>query len=519
MPGLFSDIKLSLKRGACDLSRISSAAGMPMLFDHAGDLPAGRIRDARIRDRSLYATAEVIQTPRNRDHLTELRPGLRPGLSPGFLINDAVLEEDQDGEYCLVVTSWTPYEISSTPIPRNPAAAILGFDGGQDKEDEEDEDNDNDDNKHSVTDIAATAGALAEKAVAGVLAESREINKALLQTYAASTVTDTTRRRSTDMTNEVTAKHKGTGLAADNVAVLRAALDGSTIAPENLVGGQPGQKAIIKLALETGSTGFVVGQRGAADRLMPRDEVRAADRILSLPNLFALETLDQSVPAWSALPGAFAITEAGTRATTDGTIANMDTKPKRIQSAVDYTMVVGNVAPGLEDALIMALTEAANQKIAAEFIAGAGVDPGAVGLRSLTGVNASTYAVADIGGAQSYWSAEDMLPDAMSADRRAWVISESLYRTTRKTLLEPGNAKRVAQNGLLADDSPVIRSSLYPTGEALYGEFGYATLLFWNEAQLIVDRITLPGTVKLTMFVFWSYGVSRADAFTTLKPV
>ena len=257
------------------------------------------------------------------------------------------------------------------------------------------------------------------------------------------------------------------------------------------MGGQPGQKAIVKLALTTGSTGFVVGHRGAADRLMPRDQATAADRILSLPNLFAMETRDQSIPDWSALPGAFAINETGVRATTDGTIANMDTKPKRIQSAVDYTMVVGNVAPGLEDALIMALTEAANQKIAAEFIAGAGAGAGAVGLRSLAGVNASTYAVADIGGAQSYWSAEDELPDAMSADRRAWVISESLYRTTRKTLLEPGNAKRVTQNGLLADDAPVIRSSLYPTGEALYGEFGYATLLFWNEAQLIVDRITV----------------------------
>ena len=74
---------------------------------------------------------------------------------------------------------------------------------------------------------------------------------------------------------------------------------------------------------------------------MPRDQVTAADRILSLPNLFAMETLDQSIPDWSALPGAFAINETGVRATTDGTIANMDTKPKRIQSAVDYTMVVG----------------------------------------------------------------------------------------------------------------------------------------------------------------------------------
>ena len=229
MPGGFVDIKLSLQRGACDLSRISSAAGMPLLYDHQGDLPAGRIRDARVRDRSLYMTAEVVSTRRNRNHLAELRAGLRPGISPGFIINAAELEEDEDGEYCLEVTAFEVYEVSSTPIPRNPAAAVLGMDGGQDRDEEEDEedaeaDDDKDRDKHSmVTDTAATAGALAAKAVAGVLAESRELNKTLLQTYAASTVTDTTRRRST-------MKHEVTGLPdTDNVRLLRAAMNGGDI--------------------------------------------------------------------------------------------------------------------------------------------------------------------------------------------------------------------------------------------------------------------------------------------------
>ena len=217
MPGGFVDIKLSLKRGACDLSRISSPAGMAMLYDHQGDLPAGRILDARIRDRSLYMTAEVVSTRRNRNHLAELRAGLRPGISPGFIVNAAELLEDEDGEYCLEVTAFEVYEVSSTPIPRNPAAAVLGFDGGQDR----DEDDDNDDNKHTmVTDTAALAGALASKAVARVLAQSKKQRKALIQTIAAST--DTTRRRSTDMTNEVTAKHEDTGLLEtdDGVAVV-----------------------------------------------------------------------------------------------------------------------------------------------------------------------------------------------------------------------------------------------------------------------------------------------------------
>ena len=288
MPGGFVDIKLSFKQNACDLSRIKSAAGMAMLYDHQGDLPAGRILDARVRDRSLYMTAEVVSTPRNKSHLAELRAGLRPGISPGFIINAAELEEDEDGEYCLEVTAFEVYEVSSTPIPRNPAAAVLGFDGGQDRD--EDDNEDDDDNKHSVTDIAATASALASKAVAGVLAESREIN-ALLQARAS---TDTTRRRSVDMTNEVTAKHEDTGLAdTDNVAVLKAAMTiGEDIPSELLVGGRPGAKSTVKLAFTSASKG-IIGTDADASRLQVREQKTSVKRILALPRLIEMVEYNQ----------------------------------------------------------------------------------------------------------------------------------------------------------------------------------------------------------------------------------
>ena len=84
--------------------------------------------------------------------------------------------------------------MSSTSAPRSENAAIIDSSGlrkpdvvDDDEDEDEDarEDKDEDDNKHSVTDTAALAGALAEKAVAGVLAERRELDRAIIRTYAA----------------------------------------------------------------------------------------------------------------------------------------------------------------------------------------------------------------------------------------------------------------------------------------------------------------------------------------------
>ena len=516
MAGGFLDLRLSFKRGACDLSRIKSPSGMAMLYDHQGDLPAGRIRDARIRDRALYMTAEVISTPRNKSHLAELRAGLRPGISPGFIINAAELEEDQDGEYCLEVTEFMVYEVSSTPIPRNPAAAILDMDGGQDDTD------DDDDDKHTmVTDTAALAGALASKAVASALAESAKQRKTLLSTYAASTVTDTTRRRSS-MSNEVTAKHEDTGLAdINNVDVFKAALNGGEVKPEHLIGGTPGQKCVVKLNI-TSASGGIVGIRSGADRLDPKEEITAASRILSLPNLYEMESLDQQTPEWAtdAYPAAATVQEDAIRLDLGGSLVSGSSAPKRIDASANISTIAASMAPGFEEAVLRALYASTDELMAQQLIAGdvAQSPLGVDGIRSITGVGAATYTGTEKGSAATFWNAEDFLPERMPSDRRSWVLSEGLYRVGRRTLLEPGNSLRVVQDGRVAGDSPAIRSSLYPNGEAVYGEFSFCNLFIWSEAVLTVDRVSTPGTIKLTLSRYWNFGVSRPDAFTTLKP-
>ena len=509
MAGGFVDLKLSFKRGSCDLSRISSPAGLAMLFDHEGDRPAGRIRDARIRDRALYMTAEVIQTPRNRNHLAELRAGLRPGISPGFIISAAELEQDEDGEYCLEVTAFEIYEVSSTAIPRNPAAAILGMDGGQDKDDDEDDDEDSD--KHSVTNTAATAAAMAAKAIAPVLAEGRALNKAILQT-------DIARRRST-MSNEVTVK-QDTGLPDNNVALLRAAMTiGEDIPSELLVGGRPGQKATIKLALTSASKG-IIGTDADADRLQVREQVTSVRRILGLPRLIEMVEADQRCPEWTARPIAVTVPESPTRADSGGTIAATTKEPKMVMAAANITLMASVQSPDFEASVLAALQEALEQRICEEFLAGSvSTTPNSVdGLINVTGITETTYAATAVGAVSGYWDAEDALPTRLSADRRAWVISEDLYRTTRKTLIEPGANRRVVQSGLLADDAMAIRTALLPDGYAVYCEWPEVVLYRWAETHITIDMITRPGHVLLTAFGWWNWSTERPDAISILKP-
>ena len=111
------------------------------------------------------------------------------------------------------------------------------------------------------------------------------------------------------------------------------------------------------------------------------------------------------------------------------------------------------------------------------------------------------------------------MPVRMSSDRRSWILNEALYRVGRRTLLEPGNSLRVVQDGRVAGDAPVIRTSFYPASEGVYGEWTFCNLYIWSEAVLTVDRVSTPGTLKLTLQRYWNFGVSRPDAFVTLKPV
>ena len=126
---MFGSLVLVCSREAVDLSRVGQPSGMAFLADHNGGNPIGKVRRTSVKGGYVYASVDLVSTTRSEPYLEELRGGLRDGTSPGFLVHAAEITEMDDGEVLARITLWEPYEISSTPIPRNPNVGLLRLDG------------------------------------------------------------------------------------------------------------------------------------------------------------------------------------------------------------------------------------------------------------------------------------------------------------------------------------------------------------------------------------------------------
>lgn len=122
MASLLGAVRLRIDRESIDLERLSS--GLLALVDgHDTTRLLGRVTEATITpEGALEMAAEMGTTGRSRTALREMRDGSRAGYSPGFFINDVAVVDESDDGYKWEVTQWGPYEVSSTPIPRNPEA-------------------------------------------------------------------------------------------------------------------------------------------------------------------------------------------------------------------------------------------------------------------------------------------------------------------------------------------------------------------------------------------------------------
>ena len=85
------------------------------------------------------------------------------------------------------------------------------------------------------------------------------------------------------------------------------------------------------------------------------------------------------------------------------------------------------------------------------------------------------YAATDKGGQASFFGAEDELSVSVPSDRRAWVLSEDLYRKARRTVREPGSGDYVLRRWegayRILDDAQAIRSNVLEAGYGVYGEW------------------------------------------------
>ena len=124
LPGFLGDITLKCDRSAVNTERLEAGI-LNLCADHRLDDPVGRVTSFSFGNGELRAQVELATTRRGRESLEEINQGLRVGVSPAILIDS--YDKDEDGEaFDIVVTRYSPYELSLTAGPRNYRTRIEG---------------------------------------------------------------------------------------------------------------------------------------------------------------------------------------------------------------------------------------------------------------------------------------------------------------------------------------------------------------------------------------------------------
>ena len=114
---------LSHDTGAVVLARLQD--GAPLLVNHDTDDQVGVIESVSIdADRRGRAVVRFGRSERAEEIFRDVQDGIRKHVSVGYLIHEAKLTEERDGEDVWTITSWEPFEISIVPVPADISVGV-----------------------------------------------------------------------------------------------------------------------------------------------------------------------------------------------------------------------------------------------------------------------------------------------------------------------------------------------------------------------------------------------------------
>lgn len=114
---------LSHDLGAVVLARLQD--GAPLLVNHATGDQVGVIESVSIdADRRGRAVVRFGRSDRAEEIFRDVQDGIRKHVSVGYLIHEAKLTEERDGEDVWTISSWEPFEISIVPVPADISVGI-----------------------------------------------------------------------------------------------------------------------------------------------------------------------------------------------------------------------------------------------------------------------------------------------------------------------------------------------------------------------------------------------------------
>lgn len=99
--------------------------GAPLLLNHDTDEQIGVVESVSIdADRRGRAVVRFGRSALADEILQDVEDGIRRHVSVGYIIHDAKLTEERDGEDVWTITQWEPFEISIVPVPADISVGI-----------------------------------------------------------------------------------------------------------------------------------------------------------------------------------------------------------------------------------------------------------------------------------------------------------------------------------------------------------------------------------------------------------
>ncbi len=153
------------------------------------------------------------------------------------------------------------------------------------------------------------------------------------------------------------------------------------------------------------------------------------------------------------------------------------------------------------DAVLEAHRIGIADRLLEQVLSGDGQGNNLSGLASASGIGAGTYAVADRGSDEAFVDAELAVQDGGGrTEYMAWALGTDLSTSTQKTSIKPGSSRRTQEGGRLTlSGTPAQRITEGLAGTTgLIGDWQTVVVPVLSEIIVVVDRVTLPGYVRLT---------------------
>ena len=515
----FGRMRLLVTTDAVDMSRLTSPAGLAFLSGHDSNQPVGMVERSQILNGVAYASVRLESTERSEPFLQEIRAGIRVGVSPGFQIFESDIVDADDGGVELLITSWAPVEISAVPVPRMKDASVLSVSGSP-KE------------KASVPErpVERPAARMVDRPAARPVAtvKASQVDQQARRVRPTRTLTREDRMdKLAEMERRVDAKLGQLSAAGDGkpetgepmsmdaaiTGLLRLSQNPSGVTPDlpgvELQGVRPNHATARVRSMTAALVASDVS--GSEITSVERGDIqptgRSAERLLSVCRPASIPYGSTRFPVLTTSPTAGMVADGAAPLTIVDAVfdstppeATFHAAQVRASFSLQSALQGGDVFRSMVDDSIRAAMFALQAR---QLIDGSGVAPNVRGILNVAGIGTSNYATTDRGSAGTFRAAEDALDLAGygAETRRVWLLSPSMYQTARRTIREPGNSDYVVSRGVVLDEVPALKVEGLSDNQGLLIDGAYLVFAVFDRSDLILDGITWPGVLKVTLTV------------------